>query len=152
MTPENTDTIRRRESAMRTVGSPRTEGTTGSAATMGVTGSVSSPRATGSTEAIESSSNAATDQEPETSCTICCDMPRDTLLMPCCHIAVCSVCSLRVRRCLICKGHVESTIQVGFLNFIVCYLCLSLFQRNINSFKPFSSKKKVVGRKPGDRE
>ena len=56
---------------------------------------------------------AAAPEIPESDCIVCSDMPRDTLFMPCCHIATCSLCSPRVKRCLICKEHVNSVIKVG---------------------------------------
>ena len=103
-------------------GSPRTEGTTGSTGTVRVTGKGNTPRPTTGNAAGESGGVAAADQEVETDCAICCDNPRDTLLIPCYHIVVCAVCSPRVKKCLICKAQVESTIQVGIssLLLIIC--------------------------------
>ena len=39
---------------------------------------------------------------------VCSDMKRDTLFGPCWHIATCSLCSPRVKKCLICKETVQS--------------------------------------------
>ncbi|KAG7278407.1 hypothetical protein CRUP_038570, partial [Coryphaenoides rupestris] len=41
-------------------------------------------------------------------CMVCSDMKRDTLFVPCGHIATCSLCSPRVKKCLICKDQVQS--------------------------------------------
>lgn len=43
---------------------------------------------------------------------VCSDMKRDTLFGPCGHIATCSLCSPRVKKCLICKDQVQSRTKV----------------------------------------
>lgn len=43
---------------------------------------------------------------------VCSDMKRDTLFGPCGHIATCSLCSPRVKKCLICKEQVQSRTKV----------------------------------------
>lgn len=45
-------------------------------------------------------------------CMVCSDMKRDTLFGPCGHIATCSLCSPRVKKCLICKDQVQSRTKV----------------------------------------
>lgn len=45
-------------------------------------------------------------------CMVCSDMKRDTLFGPCGHIATCSLCSPRVKKCLICKEQVQSRTKV----------------------------------------
>ncbi len=45
-------------------------------------------------------------------CVVCSDMPRDTIFTPCFHIATCSLCSPRVKKCLICKEAVQSRTKV----------------------------------------
>jgi len=103
---------------MSPTGSPGTEGATGRAANVEVTGSGNTRGATANTSARENSGGAAAVQEVDTSCIICSDNPRDTLFIPCYHIAVCALCSPRVKKCLICKAHVESTIQLE-----ECFVC-----------------------------
>lgn len=46
-------------------------------------------------------------------CMVCSDMKRDTLFGPCGHIATCSLCSPRVKKCLICKDQVQSRTKVS---------------------------------------
>ena len=43
---------------------------------------------------------------------VCSDLKRDTLFGPCGHIATCSLCSPRVKKCLLCKDHVQSRTKV----------------------------------------
>ncbi|KAG1967018.1 E3 ubiquitin-protein ligase mib1 [Pimephales promelas] len=45
-------------------------------------------------------------------CMVCSDMKRDTLFGPCGHIATCSLCSPRVKKCLICKEQVQSRTKI----------------------------------------
>lgn len=74
-------------------------------------------------------------------CMVCSDMKRDTLFGPCGHIATCSLCSPRVKKCLICKDQVQSRTKVPWparrsqkhneewrdvFYHPVCYLFLSL--------------------------
>ena len=59
------------------------------------------------------------EETSERDCIVCSDMPRDTLFMPCCHIATCSLCSPRVKKCLLCKEQVTSIIKVCcYYNFV----------------------------------
>ena len=64
---------------------------------------------------------AAVADTSESDCIVCSDMPRDTLFMPCCHIATCSLCSPRVKKCLICKEHVNSVVKVGSESYFLAY-------------------------------
>lgn len=52
------------------------------------------------------------DSETLEECMVCSDMKRDTLFGPCGHIATCSLCSPRVKKCLICKEQVQSRTKV----------------------------------------
>lgn len=60
------------------------------------------------------------DSETLEECMVCSDMKRDTLFGPCGHIATCSLCSPRVKKCLICKEQVQSRTKVmNLLLYIV---------------------------------
>ncbi|XP_051879285.1 E3 ubiquitin-protein ligase mib1 isoform X1 [Pristis pectinata] len=52
------------------------------------------------------------DTETLEECMVCSDMKRDTLFGPCGHIATCSLCSPRVKKCLICKDQVQSRTKI----------------------------------------
>lgn len=45
-------------------------------------------------------------------CMVCSDLRRDTLFGPCGHVATCSLCSPRVKKCLMCKETVQSRTKV----------------------------------------
>nr|CAD7413656.1 unnamed protein product [Timema poppensis] len=50
-------------------------------------------------------------------CLVCSDLKRDTLFKPCGHVACCSVCSPRVKKCLICREPVVNRVkELGRLN------------------------------------
>nr|XP_006814876.1 PREDICTED: E3 ubiquitin-protein ligase mib1-like [Saccoglossus kowalevskii] len=51
-------------------------------------------------------------QEAYEECMVCSDMKRDTLFGPCGHIATCSLCSPRVKKCLLCKEPVQSRTKI----------------------------------------
>lgn len=51
-------------------------------------------------------------------CLVCSDFKRDVLFNPCGHIACCNVCSPRVKKCLICREPVQSSVQID--ECIVC--------------------------------
>ena len=53
------------------------------------------------------------DQESLEECMVCSDLKRDTLFGPCGHIATCSLCSPRVKKCLMCKEQVQSRSKVS---------------------------------------
>lgn len=74
-------------------------------------------------------SNTSPSQDNETleECMVCSDMKRDTLFGPCGHIATCSLCSPRVKKCLMCKEAVQSRSKVSCL-------CISVSFMNIASF------------------
>ncbi|KFM59314.1 E3 ubiquitin-protein ligase MIB1, partial [Stegodyphus mimosarum] len=59
-------------------------------------------------------SNSSPSQDNETleECMVCSDMKRDTLFGPCGHIATCSLCSPRVKKCLMCKEQVQSRTKI----------------------------------------
>ncbi|XP_013911723.1 PREDICTED: E3 ubiquitin-protein ligase MIB1 isoform X3 [Thamnophis sirtalis] len=59
-----------------------------------------------------SPSMISNDSETLEECMVCSDMKRDTLFGPCGHIATCSLCSPRVKKCLICKDHVQSRTKI----------------------------------------
>ena len=46
-------------------------------------------------------------------CMVCSDMKRDMLFVPCGHVATCSLCSPRVKKCLMCKETVQARTKVG---------------------------------------
>ncbi|KAI0227644.1 E3 ubiquitin-protein ligase MIB1 [Lamellibrachia satsuma] len=52
------------------------------------------------------------DPESLEECMVCSDMKRDTLFGPCGHIATCSLCSPRVKKCLMCKEPVQSRTKI----------------------------------------
>ena len=56
------------------------------------------------------------DLESLTECIVCTDAERDTLFMPCGHVTTCSVCAARVKKCLLCKEHVQSRSKVSGWN------------------------------------
>lgn len=87
--------------------------------------------------------NAATirnDQETLEECMVCSDLKRDTLFGPCAHIATCSLCSPRVKKCLICKEPVQSRTKVSiwFLHFFSSSLSL-LNKKYENQYYSFNS-------------
>jgi len=45
-------------------------------------------------------------------CMVCSDMKRDMLFGPCGHVATCSLCSPRVKKCLMCKEAVQSRTKI----------------------------------------
>ena len=45
-------------------------------------------------------------------CLVCSDQKRDTLFLPCAHVACCSGCSDRVKKCLVCKEYVDERKKV----------------------------------------
>ncbi|KAL0274237.1 UNVERIFIED_CONTAM: hypothetical protein PYX00_006711 [Menopon gallinae] len=45
-------------------------------------------------------------------CLVCSDVKRDILFKPCGHVACCSVCSTRVKKCLICREPVRGRIKI----------------------------------------
>ena len=49
-------------------------------------------------------------------CMVCSDMKRDMLFGPCGHVATCSLCSSRVKKCLMCKETVQSRTKVGHID------------------------------------
>ncbi|XP_072016181.1 E3 ubiquitin-protein ligase MIB1-like [Amphiura filiformis] len=57
-------------------------------------------------------SSPAIDQDSLEECMVCSDMKRDTLFGPCGHIATCSLCSPRVKKCLVCKEQVQSRTKI----------------------------------------
>lgn len=54
-------------------------------------------------------------------CMVCSDMKRDMLFGPCGHVATCSLCSPRVKKCLMCKETVQSRTKVS-TNFAVWFV------------------------------
>lgn len=52
------------------------------------------------------------DQESLQECMVCSDLKRDTLFGPCGHVATCSLCSPRVKKCLMCKEPVQSRHKI----------------------------------------
>ncbi|KAI1284962.1 E3 ubiquitin-protein ligase MIB1 [Halotydeus destructor] len=56
--------------------------------------------------------SSQTEQEALEECMVCSDLKRDTLFGPCGHVATCSLCSPRVKKCLMCKEAVHSRTKV----------------------------------------
>ncbi|EEC11167.1 conserved hypothetical protein [Ixodes scapularis] len=81
-----------------------------------------------------SSSPRPTEQEALEDCIVCSDMKRDTLFGPCGHIATCSLCSPRVKKCLMCKEPVLTRTKCQYCFYflykksvLICHaFCLSL--------------------------
>ena len=69
--------------------------------------------------AIISPAGGQQDQESLEECMVCSDMKRDTLFGPCGHIATCSLCSPRVKKCLMCKEPVQSRTKVRLARYYV---------------------------------
>ena len=59
------------------------------------------------------------EEESLEECMVCSDMKRDTLFGPCGHIATCSICSPRVKKCLMCKEPVHTRTKVIIIFFMV---------------------------------
>ena len=57
------------------------------------------------------------DDDPATldECMVCSDHKRDILFKPCGHVACCSPCSVRVKKCLICREGTTSRVKVSFV-------------------------------------
>ena len=51
-------------------------------------------------------------------CMVCSESSRDTLFGPCGHVAACSSCAARVKKCLICKEPVSSRTKVGCASLV----------------------------------
>eukprot|EP01062_Namystynia_karyoxenos_P058848 TRINITY_DN5030_c1_g1_i2.p1 TRINITY_DN5030_c1_g1~~TRINITY_DN5030_c1_g1_i2.p1 ORF type:complete len:393 (+),score=110.40 TRINITY_DN5030_c1_g1_i2:62-1180(+) len=55
--------------------------------------------------------------EDETACVVCLTEPRDTLIMPCRHMCLCSGCASSLRKqmnkCPICRTRIESMLKTG---------------------------------------
>ena len=55
-------------------------------------------------------------EELETECSICWDDPRDTLILPCRHLAVCSECAEKIRyqqaACPICRKPFKALLKL----------------------------------------
>ena len=45
-------------------------------------------------------------------CMVCSDQKRDILFIPCGHITICSQCSVRVKKCLLCKEFVDDRRKI----------------------------------------
>ena len=56
-------------------------------------------------------------------CMVCSDQNRDVLFLPCGHVTVCHQCSVRVKKCLLCKEFVDERKKVRFEIFSFFVLC-----------------------------
>lgn len=45
-------------------------------------------------------------------CLVCSDHKRDILFKPCGHVACCSQCSIRVKKCLLCREGIATRVKV----------------------------------------
>jgi E3 ubiquitin-protein ligase mind-bomb len=79
---------------------------------------------------------ANAEQESFEDCMVCSDTKRDTLFGPCGHVATCSLCSPRVKKCLLCKEPVQSRTKASD---IMSYL--------IGNFNPFKKQLLFIGMK-----
>ena len=61
-------------------------------------------------------------------CMVCSDMKRDSLFGPCMHVATCSNCSPRVKKCLVCKEPVQSRTKVPLCLISDFRVAFRLFQ------------------------
>uniref|UniRef100_A0A8C4R8F4 RING-type E3 ubiquitin transferase n=1 Tax=Eptatretus burgeri TaxID=7764 RepID=A0A8C4R8F4_EPTBU len=66
-----------------------------------------SPQAT-----LRSPSTGVSESDSLKECMVCSDTKRDTLFGPCGHVATCSLCSPRVKKCLVCKEPVQSRTKI----------------------------------------
>lgn len=93
-------------------------------------------------------------------CLVCSDLKRDMLFKPCGHVACCSVCAPRVKKCLICREHVATRTKIEECllcaykrasvlvkpcgHMVVCECCAPLIKKcvhcraHIDSMVPFS--------------
>ncbi|CAH0390695.1 unnamed protein product [Bemisia tabaci] len=62
-------------------------------------------------------------------CLVCSDLRRDTLFSPCNHVACCSICAPRVKKCLICRQQVSARTKIE-----ECVVCSC--KRSSVLFKP----------------
>lgn len=53
-----------------------------------------------------------TQQEINEECLVCSDLKRDTINKPCNHLATCSQCSTRCKKCLICKETIQDRVKI----------------------------------------
>ena len=53
------------------------------------------------------------DDEALRECMVCSDQRREILFSPCGHITVCSQCSTRVKKCLLCREFVDDMKRVS---------------------------------------
>eukprot|EP00347_Sterkiella_histriomuscorum_P000037 403377424 len=70
-------------------------------------------------ESAEALVGSVTDDGEGKECLICLSEPKDTLIMPCGHICVCSDCGNQIQQkkytCPVCRGTIGSLIPVGML-------------------------------------
>lgn len=60
----------------------------------------------------ESHESSDKTQQDLDECLVCSDQKRNTLFLPCAHVAVCFECGERVKKCLICKEYVDDRKKV----------------------------------------
>ena len=69
--------------------------------------------------------NQSEDENNWTECMVCTDNKRDVLFHPCGHVVTCSMCALRVKKCLICKEQITTRTKVlSYNESYTCYGCL----------------------------
>ncbi|CAD5112182.1 DgyrCDS1415 [Dimorphilus gyrociliatus] len=56
--------------------------------------------------------SCGSESESVEECMVCSDLRRDTLFGPCGHVTTCSLCSPRVKKCLMCKETVQSRTKI----------------------------------------
>jgi hypothetical protein len=67
--------------------------------------------------------NNQTDDKCLDECMVCSDQTRDVLFLPCGHVTVCHQCSVRVKKCLLCKEFVDDRKKVNSINSSMIQTC-----------------------------
>lgn len=80
--------------------------------------------------------------EPVTSapldeCVVCSEQKRDTVFKPCGHVCCCDNCSMRVKKCLICRETVSSREKVSLITYSIVILTNNSFIIFIFYFQKF---------------
>ena len=89
-------------------------------------------------------------------CMICTDSKRDTLIKPCNHVIACNACSLRCKKCLLCKEAIQERVKLeeclicsekkSFVlvepcgHMVTCENCSKLIKKCIQCREPIEKK------------
>ena len=67
-------------------------------------------------DGVQEGEQAIEDDDPEKECLICLSVNKDTVIMPCAHLCVCSDCGKELvkakQTCPICRGNIQSLIPM----------------------------------------